>query len=174
MTAVVRRILRPKRLRPPRTRFRELRPYRDELLALTFPIDATLRGAADTIDSLRRRAIEPDDGLERLLAAEEELTVAVEALTNMRAPEELHALHLEYEGNVQRARRGMLLAVRGCRLTQLPHRPAEDEEVLGAWKRGHANVLHARLRMRDVVATALHWEPGKPAEVSVATRLDRA
>jgi hypothetical protein len=30
------------------------------------------------------------------------------------------------------------------------------------------------MRLREVVAVLLAWEPGKPAEVSVTTRLHRA
>ena len=43
------------------------------------------------------------------------------------------------------------------------HRPPEDEEPFNYWKRGHLNILHARLRMREVVDGLLTWEPGMPA-----------
>ena len=42
------------------------------------------------------------------------------------------------------------------------------------WKRGHLNIPHARLRMREVVATLLTWEPGMPTEATAAARLGRA
>ena len=92
----------------------------------------------------------------------------------MLAPEELHGLHMEYEANLERALRGIVTAQRGCGITKLPHRPPEDEEPFTYWKRGHQNVQHAQLRMREVVDVLLNWEPGKPAEVTVSTRLHRA
>ena len=66
-----------------------------------------------------------------------------------------------------------MTAERGCSLTRLPHRPPDDEEPFTYWKRAHQNILHAQLRMRELVAVLLAWEPGRPAEVTVATRLRR-
>ena len=91
----------------------------------------------------------------------------------MLAPEELHGLHMEYEANLERALRGIVTAQRGCAITRLPHRPLDDEEPLNYWKRAQQNIVHTRLRMREVVEVLLAWEPGKRAEVSVTTRLHR-
>jgi len=51
--------------------------------------------------------------------------------------------------------------------------PPEDEEPFIYWKRGHLNILHARMRMRELVDALLTWEPGMPAEATVAVRLNR-
>jgi hypothetical protein len=53
------------------------------------------------------------------------------------------------------------------------HRPPDDEEPLTYYKRGHANVTHARLRMAEIVDALLSWEPGMPSDASVTTRLER-
>ncbi len=111
--------------------------------------------------------------MEQLQAAEDELDTVADELREMLAPEELHALHMEYEANLERALRGIVTAQRGCGITRLPHRPPEDEEPFIYWKRGHLNVLHARLRMQELVDALVAWEPGKPAEASVAARLER-
>ena len=58
-------------------------------------------------------------------------------------------------------------------ITRLPHRPPEDEEPYTYYKRGHGNVTHARMRMSEIVDVLLNWEPGKPAEATVAARLER-
>jgi hypothetical protein len=92
----------------------------------------------------------------------------------MMAPEQLHGLHMEYEANLERTLRGILVVERGCAITRLPHRPPEDEEPYTYYKRGHGNVTHARMRMAEIVEVLLNWEPGKPAEATVASRLERA
>jgi hypothetical protein len=152
---------------------KDLKRYRDELEAQTASIDERLTSAADTIDSLRRRAVDPDEAVAALQAEEDELDERAEALEDMLAPAELHGLHMEYEANLERALRGIVTAERGCAITRLPHRPPEDEEPLNYWKRAHANIVHAQMRMAEVVEVLLAWEPGRRAEVSVTTRLHR-
>jgi hypothetical protein len=152
---------------------KELRQYRDELAAQTARIDDRLASAADTIDALRRRAIDVDEAVQVLQAEEDELDETAQGLEAILAPEQLHGLHMEYEANLERALRGIVTAERGCAITRLPHRPPDDEEPLNYWKRAHQNIVHSRLRMQEVVEVLLAWEPGKRAEVSVTTRLHR-
>lgn len=152
---------------------RELVKYRSELADLTSRIDATLVELADLSDALRRRDVDVDEAIERLVAGEEELDTIADEMREMEAPEQLHSLHLDYEANLERALRGIVTAERGCGLTKQRHRPPEDEEPLAYWKRGHANIVHARLRMQEVAAVLLAWEPGGPTEASVHTRLRR-
>lgn len=153
---------------------KELREYRDELRERTARIDGLLMSAADAIDALRRRALDVDEAVSSLQATEDELDVTADELEDMLAPGELHGLHMEYEANLERALRGIVTAQRGCAITKLPHRPPEDEEPFNYWKHAHQNIVHARMRMLEVVTVLLDWEPGKPAEVSVHTRLRRA
>jgi hypothetical protein len=152
---------------------RELAEYRRQLIEHTSAIDARLRDVADDIDALRRRSLDPDEAVERLDRHEEALDVEAEALREMLAPEDLHGLHMEYEANLERALRGILTVDRGCGLTRLPHRPPDDEEPFTYYKRGHANVSHARLRMAEIVEVLMTWEPGMPADATVTTRLER-
>src|SRR5918996_2486681 len=152
---------------------KDLAAYRNETFELTQAIDALLIGVAEDIDALRRRALDPDEAVERLAASEETLDEHAEQLRGMLAPEELHGLHMEYEANLERALRGIVTTERGCAITRLPHRPPDDEEPFNYWKRAYQNIVHARLRMQEVVEVLLAWEPGKRAEVSVTTRLHR-
>jgi hypothetical protein len=78
---------------------------------------------------------------------------------------------MEYETNLERALRGIVTVERGCAITRLPHRPPDDEEPFTYYKRGHANVTHARMRMAEIVEVLLKWEPGKPADASLTVRL---
>jgi hypothetical protein len=153
---------------------KELNRYREELGAKTARIDEVLTKAADAVDELRRRAIDPEEAAIVLQAHEDELDATAMELEEMLAPEELHGLHMEYEANLERALRGIVTAQRGISITRLPHRPLEDEEPFNYWKRAEQNIVHAQMRLREVVAVLLAWEPGKPAEVSVTTRLHRA
>jgi hypothetical protein len=161
------------RRRRPQGHGKDLRRYRDEVATHTASIDERLISVADTIDALRRRAVDTDEALQVLQGEEDELDQRAEALEDMLAPEELHGLHMEYEANLERALRGIVTAERGCAITKLPHRPPDDEEPFNYWKRAHANIVHARMRMQEVVEVLLAWEPGKRAEVSVTTRLHR-
>jgi hypothetical protein len=160
--------------RRPHSYGKELATYRAELTDRTSRIDAVVASVGDDIDALRRRDLDVDDAVERLTAAEDELDALAEELRDMLAPEELHPLHVEYEANLERALRGIVTAERGCGISRLPHRPPDDEEPFTYWKRGHANILNARLRMAELVDALVAWEPGKPAEASVATRLHRS
>jgi hypothetical protein len=163
-----------RRSRRPKVHGRELQAYRRNLADLTTMIDLELAALADLVDALRRRDADPDEALIDLQAGEEKLDLAADSLRGMLAPEELHGLHAEYEASLERALRGIVTAERGCGITKLPYRPPDDEEPLTYWKRGHLNILHARLRMAELVATLLTWEPGMPAEATVAARLGRA
>lgn len=159
--------------RRPHSYGKDLAKYRSELTERTSRIDAVLGDLADAIDALRRRDLDVEDAIARLAAAEDELDADADELRDMLAPEELHPLHVEYEANLERALRGIVTAERGCGITRLPHRPPDDEEPFTYWKRGHANILNARLRMQELVQALVDWEPGKPVEASVATRLHK-
>ena len=153
---------------------KELGLYRNELFERTQRIDARLGHVADDIEALRRRALDPETAVEQLTVHEDALEEESEGIQAMMAPEELHGLHMEYEANLERTLRGILVVERGCAITRLPHRPPEDEEPYTYYKRGHGNVTHARMRMAEIVEVLLNWEPGKPAEATVASRLERA
>ena len=152
---------------------KELGLYRNELHARTQRIDTRLAQVVDEIEALRRRDIDPETAIERLTLHEEALEEESDGLQAMMAPEQLHGLHMEYEANLERSLRGILVVERGCAITRLPHRPPEDEEPYTYYKRGAGNVTHARLRMAEIVEVLLSWEPGKPAEATVAARLER-
>ncbi len=152
---------------------KELGLYRNDLFERTERIDARLAQVADDIVALRRRGIEPEEAVTRLTIHEDALEAESEGIQGMLAPEELHGLHMEYEANLERTLRGILVVERGCAITRLPHRPPEDEEPYTYYKRGHGNVTHARMRMAEIVDVLLNWEPGKPAEATVAARLER-
>lgn len=166
-------LLGAKRPRRPKPRSRDLQAYRRDLTEMTTMIDLELTMLGDLVDALRRRDADPDEALVDLQAGEEKLDRVADQLREMLAPEELHGLHAEYEGSLERALRGIVTAERGCGITKMLHRPPEDDEPLQYWKRGHLNILHARLRMQEVVASLLAWEPGMPAAATVAARLRR-
>jgi hypothetical protein len=151
----------------------ELADYRDDLRERTVRIDARLAEVADDIDALRRRSLDPDPAVERLTLHEEALDAESDGILEMMAPEELHGLHMEYEANLERALRGIVTVERGCGLTRMRHRPPDDEEPFIYYKRGHANVTHARLRMAEIADVLLTWEPGMPADASTTSRLER-
>src|SRR5829696_6249134 len=88
---------------------KELGRYRNELHERTQRIDARLAEVVDEIEALRRRDIDPDTAIERLTVHEEALEEESEGLQDMLAPEEVHGLHMEYEANLERTLRGILV-----------------------------------------------------------------
>ncbi len=161
------------RRRPGHRAPRDLRGYRKDLEERTNEIDLELAELVGVVDALRRHAGELDAASARLDEGEVRLDAAAAEMREMVAPEELHALHAEYEANLERALRGIVTAERGCGITRQRHRPPDDAEPPIYWKRGHLNLLHAQMRMRELVAALLAWEPGRPAEASVAARIRR-
>jgi hypothetical protein len=149
----------------------ELGQYRREVRARTERIDTLLGRLADDVDALRRFAIEPDEALERLSVGEGDLEAAAEEMRGMLAPEPLHALHMEYEANLERALRGVIVVERACILSQMEHRQIDEEEIQNTYKRGHLNIVHARLRMGEVADVLADWAPGKPTTADVSSRL---
>ena len=152
----------------------ELGVYRNELHERTQRVDARLAEVGEEIEALRRKDIDPETAIERLTVHEEELETEADGIQAILAPSELHGLHMEYEANLERSIRGILVVERGCAITRLPHRPPEDEEPYTYYKRGANNVTHARMRMAEIVDVLLTWEPGQPAEATVTARLERA
>ncbi len=152
---------------------REIQQYRRDVAERTGRIDKVLGELSEAVDQLRRREMEPDEVLEKLTVGEAELDAAAEQMRDMLAPEELHGLHMEFEANLERALRGIVTVERGCMLTRLRHRRLDEEEVQNTYKRGHLNMLHARMRMGEVAEGLLAWEPGKPASADVSSRLRR-
>ena len=153
---------------------KELGAYRNDLHQRTQRIDERLAEVAEEIEALRLRDIVPETAIERLTSHEEALETESDGIQEMLSPQELHALHMEYEANLERSIRGILVVERGCAITRLPHRPPDDEEPYTYYKRGAGNVTHARMRMAEIVDVLLTWEPGQPAEATVAARLERA
>ncbi len=153
---------------------RELLEYRSSVAERTQRIDSVLGELGEMTDALRRHATDIDAAIDRLTAGEEELDAEAEDLRDLPAPEPLHMLHMEYEANLERALRGIVTAERGCGLTKQRHRKPDDEEPLTYWKRGHANIVHARLRMAEITEVLLAWEPGRPAVADVSARVHKA
>jgi hypothetical protein len=151
----------------------ELGAYRTDLFERTQRIDARLAEVTDDVDALRRKDLDPVDAITRLTIHEDSLDEESNGLMEMMAPEDLHGLHMEYEANLERALRGIVTVERGCGITRLRHRPPDDEEPYIYYKRGHANITHARMRMTEIVDVLLTWEPGLPAEATVAARMER-
>lgn len=149
----------------------ELAQYRSEVRQRTGHVDAVLGRLIDDVDELRRHALEPDDALARLTVGEAELDLAAEELRDIRAPKQLHGLHQEYEANLERALRGVVIVERSCILTRMQHRRLEEEEV--GYTRGHLNMIHAQMRLGEVASVLANWAPGRPTTADVRGRVRR-
>ena len=152
---------------------RELKGYHRDLVERTAPIDSQLAQLVELVAALRSRAADIDDALAKLQAAGETLDAAADRLRTMTAPAALHALHAEYEGNLERALRGVVIAARGCGIAIARGPAPAGDEAFAYWRRGHHNIQHARLRMRELVDALLAWRPGMTAQATVGARLER-
>jgi hypothetical protein len=151
----------------------ELAAYRAFLSPLFERIEVVCDAVGEIADDLRRRIREPDEIAEPLAAAEAELDEIALAIAEQAAPEPLRALHAEFDANLERALRGVVTIERGCGLTRLPHASIYDEEPQAYWKRGHLNIIHAQMRMREIGDVLFAWKAGSPAEASVAARIQQ-
>jgi hypothetical protein len=151
----------------------ELAAYRAFLSPLFERIEVVCDAVGEIADDLRRRIREPDEIAEPLAAAEAELDEIALAIAEQAAPEPLRALHAEFDANLERALRGVVTIERGCGLTRLPHASIYDEEPQAYWKRGHLNIIHAQMRMREIGDVLFAWKAGSPADASVAARIQQ-
>jgi hypothetical protein len=149
----------------------DLAAYRAFLSPLLERIEVLCDQVGEIADDLRRRIREPDEITEPLAVAESELDRIALAVAERDAPEPLRALHAEFDANLERALRGIVTIERGCGLTRLPHATIYDDEPQAYWKRGHLNVIHAQMRMREIAEVLFAWKAGAPAEASVAGRI---
>ena len=149
----------------------ELAAYRRTLEANMERIEAVCTAANDIADDLRRRIRDPEQVAEQLTAAEADLEEIAQAVAEQASPEALRALHAEFDANLERALRGVVTIERGCGLTRLPHATIYDDEPQAYWKRGHLNIIHAQVRMREIANILFTWKSGTPAEATVAARV---
>lgn len=149
----------------------ELRAYRDAIRPRLAALHALLDRQIAEVNDLRHRTREPDQVRADLLAAEAELEEHAAAWDAATRPAPLRALHTEYRASFARARRGIATVRRGCGMFEEHHRAGDDAEPHAYWKRGHQNMVHARMRMGEIADVLLAWKPGRPAEASVASRL---
>jgi len=149
----------------------QLSSYRKAMGSHIERIEALCDSASEIADDLRRRIREPDEIAERLAKAETELDEIALSIAEQLAPEPLRALHAEFDANLERALRGVVTIERGCGLTRMPHATIYDEGPQAYWKRGHLNVIHAQMRMREIAEVLFAWKAGAPAEASVAARI---
>jgi hypothetical protein len=151
----------------------QLSSYRKAMGPHIERIEALCDTASEIADDLRRRIHEPDEIAERLAKAESELDDIALSIAEQLAPEPLRALHAEFDANLERALRGVVTIERGCGLTRMPHATIYDEGPQAYWKRGHLNVIHAQMRMREIAEVLFAWKAGAPAEASVTARIQQ-
>ena len=151
----------------------ELSAYRNSLAVHFERIEIICENAGEIAEDLRRRIREPDEVSEALAAAESELDEIALVVAEQDAPEPLRALHAEFDANLERALRGVVTIERGCGLTRLPHASIYDDEPQAYWKRGHLNIIHAQMRMREIAEILFAWKAGMPADASVAARIQQ-
>jgi hypothetical protein len=151
----------------------ELAAYRRSLEANMQRIERACSSVTEIADDLRRRVREPDEVAEPLTVAEAELEEVAAVFAEQEAPEPLRALHAEFDANLERALRGIVTIERGSGLTRLPHATMYDDEPQAYWKRGHLNIVHAQVRMREIANVLFTWKAGTPAEATVSARVQQ-
>ena len=149
----------------------QLSAYRKAMDSHTERIEELCDSVSLIADDLRRRIREPDEIAEPLAMAEAALDEIALEVAEQLAPEPLRALHAEFDANLERALRGVVTIERGCGLTRMPHATIYDDGPQAYWKRGHLNVIHAQMRMREIAEILFAWKSGAPAEASVTARI---
>ena len=149
----------------------QLATYRKAMGPHTQRIEELCDTASLIADDLRRKIREPDEIAEPLAQAQAALDEIALEVAEQFVPEPLRALHAEFDANLERALRGLVTIERGCGLTRMPHASIYDEGPQAYWKRGHLNVIHAQMRMREIAEILFSWKSGMPTEAGVAARI---
>lgn len=149
----------------------QLSAYRKTMGPHTERIEEVCDTVSMIADDLRRRIREPDEIAEPLARAEATLDEIALEVAEQLVPEPFRALHAEFDANLERALRGLVTIERGCGLTRMPHASIYDDGPQAYWKRGHLNVIHAQMRMREIAEILFSWKAGMPTEASVAARI---
>jgi hypothetical protein len=149
----------------------QLSAYRKAMGPHTQRIEELCDSVSVMADDLRRKIREPDEIAEPLAQAEAALDQIALDVAEQFVPEPLRALHAEFDANLERALRGLVTIERGCGLTRMPHATIYDDGPQAYWKRGHLNVIHAQMRMREIAEILFSWKSGMPTEASVAARI---
>lgn len=149
----------------------QLSAYRKAMAPHTQRIEELCDSVSLIADDLRRKIREPDEIAEPLAQAEAALDEIALEVAEQFVPEPLRALHAEFDANLERALRGLVTIERGCGLTRMPHATIYDDGPQAYWKRGHLNVIHAQMRMREIATILFSWKSGMPTEASVAARV---
>lgn len=149
----------------------QLSAYRKAMGPRTERIEELCDTVSLIADDLRRKIREPDEIAEPLARAEAAMDEIALEVAEQFVPEPLRALHAEFDANLERALRGLVTVERGCGLTRMPHASIYDDGPQAYWKRGHLNVIHAQMRMREIAEILFSWKSGMPADTSVAARV---
>ena len=149
----------------------QLSVYRKAMGPHTQRIEEVCDAVSLIADDLRRKIREPDEIAQPLAQAEAALDEIALEVAEQFVPEPLRALHAEFDANLERALRGLVTIERGCGLTRMPHASIYDEGPQAYWKRGHLNVIHAQMRMREIAEILFAWKAGMPTEASVGARI---
>ncbi len=130
---------------------RDLDTFRQASGDLAARIEASLMGATERIDAVRRGQVAPDSILETLEAARDALGRYRDEAGALVVPAGYEQLRLRLSEELERAARAVEMINHGCDvLSAASVGRAREAEGQTAIKRGYLNILHARETIAEI------------------------
>jgi len=125
-------------------RTRELEQFKHATGDLAKRVDASLGGAAQQIDAVRRRQVGPETIGDTVAAATDAVTRYTEEARSLRGPSTAKRIRSDLVADLERAHRALEMVEHGASILAAARRGSRELEAQTSIKRGYLNLLHAR------------------------------
>jgi len=125
-------------------RTREVEQFRSAVADLARRVDASLEGAIDAIDAVRRRQVAPDSIAEIVAAATDAVQRYANEARALPGPGKTRRIRSDIVGDLERAERALAMVEHGATVLTTARRGPGELEGQTSIKRGYLNLLHAR------------------------------
>jgi hypothetical protein len=125
-------------------RTRELDQFKHAVADLAKRVDASLGGAAQQIDAVRRRQVGPETIADTVAAATDAVARYADEARGMRGPSTAKQIRSELVADLERAHRALGMVEHGASILAAARRGSRELEAQTSIKRGYLNLIHAR------------------------------
>ena len=125
-------------------RTREVEQFKAAVKDLAARVEASLDGAADEIDAVRRRQVDPTAIFETISAAVDAVQRYADEARALHGPRRAQQIRTDLIAALERAERALGMVEHGTSLMATVRRGPQELEAQTSIKRGYLNLIHAR------------------------------
>lgn len=125
-------------------RTREVERFKSTVKDLAARAEVSLDGAADEIDAVRRRQVDPTAILETIVAAVDAVQRYADEARALHGPRRAQQIRTDLIAELERAERALGMVEHGTSLMATARRGPRELEAQTSIKRGYLNLIHAR------------------------------